>query len=505
MRIRRNFAAGLANSIWSAIVNFAAIPFYIKYLGVEAYGLIGFFVTMQAVLQLLDLGLSPTINREVARGIATGRVQEARNLLHTLAYVYWGTATFIALLIFIGSQPIADHWLQTNTLPRDTIIHALALMGLIISARWPIGLYAGAITGAQRLVVSSAVSMLAITLGNIGAIFILAFVSPTITAFFTWQALTGILYALAMRKAAWTVLGRTSKIHADLSYLKRVWQFSAGMAGVAVAGVILIQADKVILSRLLSLEDYGRYTLAAVAASALYVFLTPLYNSIFPQLTRLVSNSDEADLKQFYKTATRTFLALLFPITATVSLYSRELVEVWTGNQELSQQVAPLVSILISGTALNGIMHFPYALQLSYGKYQIALKICLLLILIMIPTVYILTGLYGAIGGATSWLITNVAYLLLGTGITHRHLLRGSGVKWFLCDVGKPFVTAYFIVFFFGMFIKSIEHFLFIKLTLALLVMLLGILTTMLLTPAAREVMIRYLIPSKRKTTPQHD
>ena len=77
MTLGRNLLAGLANSIWSALLGLAVVPFYLKYLGIEAYGLIGFFVTTQALLQLLDMGMAPTINREVARCSASGNLQEA--------------------------------------------------------------------------------------------------------------------------------------------------------------------------------------------------------------------------------------------------------------------------------------------------------------------------------------------------------------------------------------------------------------------------------------------
>jgi hypothetical protein len=33
-------------------------------MGMEAYGLIGFYFMLQGVIQILDLGLSPTMNRE---------------------------------------------------------------------------------------------------------------------------------------------------------------------------------------------------------------------------------------------------------------------------------------------------------------------------------------------------------------------------------------------------------------------------------------------------------
>ena len=187
MRLGRNLLAGLASSAWTALVSLAVVPFYLKYLGIEAYGLIGFFVTTQILLQLLDLGLAPAINREVARGYASGNLDEARSLLRTLAVIYWGMAAAIALIV-VGLAPfIAKYWLQSNHLSQETVTHAMMLMGLVIACRWPIGLYLSALMGAQRLTVSSSVSIAMVTLGSFGAVGVLAFVSPTIQAFFIWQ------------------------------------------------------------------------------------------------------------------------------------------------------------------------------------------------------------------------------------------------------------------------------------------------------------------------------
>ena len=45
-----------AARIWVTLLNFAFVPLYIRYLGIEAYGLIGFFATMQGLFSVLDLG-----------------------------------------------------------------------------------------------------------------------------------------------------------------------------------------------------------------------------------------------------------------------------------------------------------------------------------------------------------------------------------------------------------------------------------------------------------------
>jgi hypothetical protein len=90
------------------------------------------------------------------------------------------------------------------------------------------------------------------------------------------------------------------------------------------------------------------------------------------------------------------------------------------------------------GTALQGIMYFPYALQLANGLTRLPLMICTVMVLTMVPQVIVLTWIYHASGGAMAWLIVNVLYLFLGTWLTHRHLLKGIGKKWIFMDVGVP-------------------------------------------------------------------
>ncbi|MDP2830265.1 MAG: oligosaccharide flippase family protein [Sulfuricellaceae bacterium] len=458
MRLSHNLLAGLANSIWVALIGLAVVPLYLKYLGIEAYGLIGFFATTQALLQLLDMGLAPTINREVARCSASGNLKEAGKLLHTLAIVYWIMAGIIALIVIALAPLIAQYWIQSKTITPETISHAVMLMGLVVACRWPIGLYQGALMGAQRLTVSSSVSITMATVGNLGAVAVLAFVSPTIEAFFIWQAGVGLVYAIIMRWAAWWVIGRTKNIQFDIFTLKRIWRFSAGMSGVAVSGIILMQLDKVLLSRILSLEDFGRYALAGVVASGLYVLLTPTFNVIYPRLSALVVTGNTEKLIDLYRTGTRLFLAVLFPIATFVAVFAEELLTLWTGNPVLAKNAAPIVSLFLIGTALNGAMHFPYALQLAYGMTRLPLIINAILIIVMTPTTIILALRFGAVGGAAAWALLNSIYLLIGTLLTHRSLLKGIGLKWLLSDVGIPLGLSLLLVGAAGVGIHNATH-----------------------------------------------
>lgn len=426
----------MANSVWSAVIGIAVVPLYLKYLGIEAYGLIGFFVTTQALLQLLDMGLAPTVNREVARCSAAGNLKEAGKLLHTLAIVYWAMAGVIAALLLVLAPVIAGRWLQSKSLSPQTIEHAVMLMGMVAACRWPIGLYQGALIGTQRLSLASGVSIAMITLTTLGAVAVLALVSPTIEAFFLWQACCGLVYAAAMRWAAWRAIGRSKDVQFDVNQLKRIWRFSAGMSAIALSGLVFTQLDKVILSKILSLEAFGHYMLATVVVSGLYVFITPMFNVVYPRLSALVATGDTKNLINLYRLGTRVFATVIFPVAMVLAVFAEDLVRIWTGNPAIASSVAPVISLLAVGSALHGVMHFPYALQLAYGVTRLPLTINAILMCILVPLIVFLSLTYGAMGGAMAWLVLHVSYLLLGTWLTHRRLLKGIGVRWLLQDVG---------------------------------------------------------------------
>ena len=83
--LKQNVIANLLGRGWSALMALAFVPFYLRYIGVEGYALVGFSLTLFAIASLLDLGIGTTLNRELARRAANRtHAQDARDLVRTL-------------------------------------------------------------------------------------------------------------------------------------------------------------------------------------------------------------------------------------------------------------------------------------------------------------------------------------------------------------------------------------------------------------------------------------
>jgi O-antigen/teichoic acid export membrane protein len=446
MRTGRNLLAGVLGSVLTTLVGLAVIPLYLSYLGVEAYGVIGFFATTQALLTLLDMGIAPTINREIARCTASGSMPDARKLLRSLELVNWTVAAVVGTAIAVAADLVASHWLQSRSLSPTTLSASVMLMGLVIALRWPVALYQAALNGMHRLDLANTISVSITTLGSLGAVAFLAAVSSRLETFFLWQAGVAVVYMLVMRRFAWKTVGRDSDTRFDAASIGRVWRFSAGLSGIAVSALVLTQLDKVLLSRLLPLHEFGHYMLATTIAGGFSaVLFLPTFNVVYPLFSSLAVKGDTAELERSYRLGTRLLVSALFPLVMLLVLLSHDLLFLWTGNHEIASGVAPLLTLLALGAGLHGIMYFPYALQLAYGVTRLPLQINGLLLVFMVPLILFLATTYGAVGGALAWVVLNAIYIPLGTWLTHRELLPRIGARWLIVDVGIPAVITLII------------------------------------------------------------
>ena len=197
------------------------------------------------------------------------------------------------------------------------------------------------------------------------------------------------------------------------------------MTAIAVIGVTLMQLDKIILSKMLPLAAFGQYMLATTVVGGLYVLVTPLFNLVYPRFSALVATGSEHALAFQYRQELQMFSALLFPTAMLLICWGEELVTLWTGSADIASGVAPIISFLAAGTALHGVMHVPYALQIASGMTWLSLRISSILLAILGPLIVMLTLRYGAPGAAIAWLLLNIIYLVLGLGATHRYIRTG--------------------------------------------------------------------------------
>lgn len=440
-RFKWDLVANFAGVGWSTVLQFAFVPLYLRFLGIEAFGLIGFYLMLQAIFQILDFGLSPTMNREMARySVQPEKSAEARDLVRTLETSYWLIGVAIGAAIVAAAPVIATHWIKGGSLSTRDVQRTVVLMGFLATFQWPASFYQGGLMGLGRQVLYNGLSIILSSVSSVGALLVLYAVSPTIQAFFIWLVAVNAVKTILLAVFLWRSLAPATRASRfDFVRLRSIGRFAAGITGITVCALILTQSDKLVVSKLFSLKILGYYSLASMFGAGLSMIVTSVFNTIFPRFSALAA-TDEPALRLLYYRSTQLMAVLIFPMATILALFSSEILLLWSRNAEVARSAGPIMSLLVIGSALNGLCNPPYALQLAYGWTSMWLRINIFLVSIGIPAIWLLAKHYGPVGAACVWPALNTIYVAIGVPLTHRRLLKAGTWRWY-SEAGLPLVA----------------------------------------------------------------
>lgn len=499
MSLKKNTVANYLGQGWTAVMGLAFVPIYIRHLGIEAWGLVGFMSMMQAWLTLMDMGLTPTLSREMARFSAGAHsAQSIRNLLRSLEIIYAGVALAVVVVVWFTAPSLVAHWLKIEHLPQKEVVQAINMMGVVLAARMSEQVYRGAIQGMQHQAWLNAAQGILATLRWGGAVGVLTWASPTIEAFFLWQGVVSLVTVLVFHMKTYSLLPKAEYAgRFDIGELKLIQRFAGGMAATTLLTLLLTQVDKLLLSKLLSLEHFGYYMLAASMSGALSFLVTPLSIAISPRLTELVTRGENAALTDTYHRGSQWVSALLIPSALTMAVFAEPLLWVWTGDAQLAQHTAPLLALLALGTMCNGFMHVPYMTQLAHGWTSLAVRVNIIAVAVIVPAIFWAVPRFGGMGAAWAWLVLNAGYVLIGMHFMHRKLLTDEKWRWYRAAIIQPLISGSMVAIIFQLAFAATGDRLFIGLMLVLA----AVLTTgavALAIPNPRALLIQQLLRLRR-------
>jgi len=438
--VQRNIIANFAGKFGTALLNIAFVPIWMRQMGVESYGLVGAFSSLVVLLSIFDLGLSTTLNRELARRSAlTHESALSRNLVGTFEVMFWAIGLLAGLAVVLLGPILAPHWLRAETLSSHELAQAVRLMGVIVICQWPTTLYSAGMQGMQRHVALNAVTLGGAALRTIGGTAVLWLIAPTVQVFFVWQILVSLTQTLLLGRTLRAALPEASALwRFQGSLLSASWRFSGGVAGITLLVAALTQMDRLILSRSVSLEMFGYYSFAATVGIGLNALVLPVSSALFPRLTQLATSRSQTELVRVYHLTCQIVALFVLPLSICVALFSKELLSVWVREPSMVEQSYVLVSLLTIGTALNSIMAIPYNLQLAHGWTALSVYKNVLAVAILPVAIVLLVQRWGTVGAAASWIGLNAGYVLFEIPVMHRRLLRSEMWRWYIVDVALP-------------------------------------------------------------------
>lgn len=450
MSLKRNIVANYVGQFYVTLIGIVMVPMYVKYMGVEAYGLVGFYAMLQSWFMLLDIGLTPAMSRETAR--FRGGASDASNLrqlLRALEGVFVVVAVLGTVAMIMGSGFIATSWLKVQELSRVEVQHSIMLMSLIAALRWVSGLYRGVVTGFEKIVWLNGVNIAVATTRFVLVIPFFIYVGTSPTAFFSYQLVIASIELMVLMMQTYRLLPAMAtgqKTSWQWQPLRDVFKFSLSMALLTLTWLLVSQADKLVLSKLLPLTEYAYFTLAVLLASGVTIVSGAISGALLPRMTVLNAEDDEAGLILLYRNTTQLVAAISIPAVLLLAFFSEQVLWAWTGDANIARNVAPVLTLYALGNGIMALAAFPYYLQFAKGDLKLHMIGNVLFVIVFMPLLFSLAKRYGMTGAGYACVVANLLPFLFWLPIVHRRFAKGLHVRW-LSDVSTVTVIPVLLAF----------------------------------------------------------
>lgn len=453
--LKVNIIVSYIGQIYLIIISLAILPVYIKYMGAEAYGLVGFFAMLQGLFSLLDFGLTPTISRQTAQYNAGAETALGfRQLCRSLSLIFTAIACIGGSLLFYFNHYIAEHWLKLENLAMSDVLFSLKIMAVCVALRWMTGLYRGVITGFERIVWLSIINIVIATLRFPGVLLYMYYCGFTIQSFFVFQLMVAILEFVLLGLKAYILLPKlnpSTRLGWSLKPVKPLLSFALTIAFTSSVWVLLTQLDKFILSGILPLSEYGYFTLAVLVAGGILQIGAPISSAIMPRMARLQGEKKYEELKAVYLGATEFVTVVVVTAGVVLAVLAKPVLYVWTGDVTLSENAAPILQLYALGNAILTLGAFPYYLQYAKGNLRLHFVGNLITAFLLIPTIIWAAKNYGAIGAGWAWVLIQFTYLLLWVSYVHKMIEPNINLQWFksfLPSICCVTIVSYMLIYF---------------------------------------------------------
>jgi O-antigen/teichoic acid export membrane protein len=237
-------------------------------------------------------------------------------------------------------------------------------------------------------------------------------VSPDLLAFLVWITVSAVAELLAYVLFAYRLLPwlRFSwKI--SLPAMRGVWRFSAGLNLIALSAVVLTQLDRLVISKLLTLEALGYYALAFNVVTGLSMIHSAINAAALPNLASL-ANQRTQFLARYDQTVALTVRATALPCLA-VAWFSKDILTLWVG-ASVAEGAFMATSILMIGLLCNAMISVATTACIAIGRPWAVVGLNAVALVGYVPLLLLLTQSLGTVGAAWSWLALNAFFFLLG-------------------------------------------------------------------------------------------
>lgn len=404
------------------VVALVTVPFVVRRLGAESFGIVALAWTVAGYFALFDLGLGRAVTKLGAESWTSADRGRLHGLVRLAIRTQLAFGVLMTVLLVAGTPWLVDRLQIPERLNAEAVI-GFRLLATAIPAILITNTYRGALEALRRF---DLVNWLRSSFGS-------ATYALTLLGALLWQGTTGIIALIVLARWAGAAahlavyrqvipvreLPATSK-----SEQRALLSFGGWVSATSVLVPLTGYLDRFLVGGLVSLAAVAYYAGPYELVSKLLFLPGSIAAVLLPVLSSGAGTMQRAALLAHFRRAAGWSAVVLLPPVTLLLIFAEPVLALWLGADYVANSTTAL-RLLLMAALLNGIALVPFATLEALGRPDLVTKYHLIELPIYLLLAFIWIREAGINGAAGAWLVRN-AWGLLILALLARRALRSS-------------------------------------------------------------------------------
>lgn len=424
--LKKNIIINFLCKILPIFVAIVTIPYIIKTLGVEKFGILSIIWMIISQAGILDLGLGHALTQLISKKLGLNETDEIPYIVWTGLFIIFILAFFGALAFFFGAEYITNSILKVSPIYFEQTVIALKILCICLPAFILIAAIEGILASYQKFALINSITV---------PLALLNYLSPVIVLQFTTNLVYIILTLVIIRFCALiamfinckNLIGEIwDKIKFKKRFLKPLLTFGSWMTLGNIMNPLLNLFERFLMTFMLTASVIAYFNTPFDVLKRMNVISFSFLQVMFPAFSFEAASNKKRTRSLYIRITSSIFAIIIIPVII-IFFFSEQLLTLWI-SEDFAQKSYKIAQMLVLFTMLNCLNPIPVNVIQSVGRADLAAKIKFAQLIYYVPLLIFLIKSFDLPGAAIAMLIKIfIEYLI--NNIVAFNVLKTPDVK----------------------------------------------------------------------------
>jgi len=376
------------------------LPFIIRHMSPEAFGLLALLWAVLGYFGIFDLGLSASTTKLVAEAAGKTDPAAVSRIAWNAIVLHLGAGTAFGLIMALSVPAILSLIHVPVALTRDVRLSLYVLAGAV-----PVvvttGAFRGILDAHRRFDLVNKVRVLAGS-GTFLVPLVVLLLGGGLPGITLSLLALRLVSALVFAQMCRPLIGPSPWVQGlDPQTTGALVSFGGWILVSSILGPIFTYLDRALISTLISIQAVGYYSPPYEIVSRLAIIPASVSMVLFPTVSGTAFGK-RAELHPLIERLTRFMLVIMTPIVVGLATFAEPLLLAWLG-PVFAREGATVMKVLALGMLPNALAYVPYTVINGLGRPDLTAKTHLAELLLYGVGAWYLTRAGGIVGAAVAW------------------------------------------------------------------------------------------------------